>query len=157
MAVGVVIVAAALRFDYPSSGISWWDAAAVLLVLPLISVGAAWAVNAAYRRWPAAARRARAPWSAPQTGVAVIVIGAVVALGTALTYLTPVDRITIFLFFGASMVLAAIRGYDGCEILALPNLVLRRTDAVWCPLYTPIDSAERRPNEPSSPLGLGRR
>jgi hypothetical protein len=43
------------------------------------------------------------------------------------------------------MVLAAIRGYEGCEILALPNLVLRRTDAVWCPLYTPIDNAEQRP------------
>ena len=157
IAVGVMIVVAALRFDYPSRGISWWDAAAVLVALPLIAVGAAWAVNAVYRRWPATARRARAPWSAHQVGVAVIVIGAVVALGTALTYLTPVDRIAIFLFFGASMVLAAVRGYDGCEILALPNLVLRRTEAVWCPLYTPIDSAERRPNEPSSPLGLGRR
>lgn len=147
IAFGLLLIAAALVFDHPSRGIGWWDAAAVLVVLPVIAVGAAWLVNAAYRRRPAMARRARTPWSAAQAGAAAIVISAVAVLGTALTFLTPVDRIAIFLFFGASMVLAAARGYDGCEILAVPNTILRRSDALWCPIYSPIDSAERQPEE----------
>jgi hypothetical protein len=145
--VGLLLIAAALIFDQPSRGIGWWDVAGALIVLPLLALGAAWLVNAAYRRRPAMARRARIPWSAAQSGAAAIVISAVVASATALTFVTPVDRIAIFLFFGASMVLAAVRGYDGCEILALPNTILRRSDAVWCPIYSPIDSAERRPDK----------
>jgi hypothetical protein len=144
---GLLIIAAALIFDYPSRGIGWWDVAGALIMLPLIAVGAAWLVNAAYRRKPAMARRARTPWSAAQAGAAAIVISAVVAVGTALTFVTPIDRIAIFLFFGASMLLAAVQGYDGCEILALPNTILRRSDAVWCPIYSPIDSAEQRPGD----------
>ncbi len=155
IAVGVLIVAVAIGLDYPSRGIGWWDAAAVLVLLPLISVGAAWVVDRAYGRRPGMARRARAPWSAAQAGAAVIVIGVVLGVGTALTFLTPMDRIAIFLFFGLSMVLAAVRGYAGCEILALPNLVLRRTDAIWCPLYTPIDRTEPHPNEPSTAARAG--
>jgi hypothetical protein len=46
------------------------------------------------------------------------------------------------LFFGASMLLASALGYDGCEMLALPNMVLGRRDAIWCPLYTPLDRAD---------------
>lgn len=66
----------------------------------------------------------------------------IAGLGTALTYVTPVNRVAIFVFIGASMLLAAARGYDGCELLAVPNLVLRRRNAIWCPIYTPIDAAE---------------
>ena len=151
--VGVLIATAALVFDYPSHGIGWWDAAGVLVVLPVIGIGAAQAVDLGYRRWPALVRRARTPWSGAQTVAAGIVIAVVLVLGTALTFLTPIDRIAIFLFFGLSMVLAAVRGYDGCEILALPNAVLRRRDAIWCPLYTPIDNTERRPDAQPVPLG----
>jgi hypothetical protein len=143
--VGLLIVVVAMLLDAPSRGITWWDVAAVLVVLPLIAAGAAAVVNALYqRRGPAAAARARSPWSAAQAGASAIIVGAVIALGTTLTFVTPVDRVAIFVFFGLSMVVAGVRGYDGCEVLALPNMVLRRKDAIWCPLYTPIDSAEHR-------------
>ena len=65
-------------------------------------------------------------------------------MGAALTFVSPVNGVALYVFFGLSMLLAALRGYDGCEILALPNLILRRQDAIWCPLYTPIDADERR-------------
>ncbi len=54
------------------------------------------------------------------------------------------------------MVLAALRGYDGCEILALPNIMLRRADAIWCPLYSPIDSAEQLSDSTATRVAHGR-
>lgn len=48
------------------------------------------------------------------------------------------------LFYGVSMLLAALRGYAGCEVLALSNWLLHRDDQVGCVLFTPIDALERR-------------
>ncbi len=47
-------------------------------------------------------------------------------------------------FYGASMLLAALRGYGGCEVLAVPNWLLRRDDQVGCAVFWPIDRLERR-------------
>lgn len=49
-----------------------------------------------------------------------------------------------FVFYGASMLLAALRGYGGCEVLAISNWVLRRDDQVGCFVLSPVDSVERR-------------
>jgi len=48
-------------------------------------------------------------------------------------------------FYGASMLLAAVRGKAGCEVTAISNWILSRDDQVGCPVFTPIDSLERRP------------
>ncbi|MGH8776514.1 MAG: hypothetical protein ACRDWI_15590 [Jiangellaceae bacterium] len=140
VAVGLLLIGGALMLDYPSDGITRWDITAALVVLPLIALATASVLDVAYRRHPALARRARTPWSASQSVAALVVICAVIGLGTVLTFLSPVDRIALFLFFGLSMLLAAARGYDGCEILAIPNAVLRRADSIWCPVYSPIDA-----------------
>jgi hypothetical protein len=73
-----------------------------------------------------------------------------VALFLAL-YLTPVYAPVLsvtsdaaLLFYGASMLLAALRGYAGCEVLAVSNWLLGRDDQVGCLLFWPIDHAERR-------------
>jgi hypothetical protein len=47
-------------------------------------------------------------------------------------------------FYGASMLLAAVRGYGGCEVLAVSNWVLRRDDQVGCLVFAPVDYLERR-------------
>jgi hypothetical protein len=47
------------------------------------------------------------------------------------------------LFYGASMLLAAARGYAGCEVLAVSNWILRRDDQVGCIIFWPIDHLER--------------
>jgi len=49
-------------------------------------------------------------------------------------------------FYGASMMLAAVRGKAGCEVTAISNWVLGRDDQVGCPVFTPIDSIEHRPS-----------
>jgi len=49
-----------------------------------------------------------------------------------------------FVFYGASMLVAAVRGYAGCEVLAASNWILVRDDQVGCLFLGPIDAAERR-------------
>jgi hypothetical protein len=49
-----------------------------------------------------------------------------------------------FIFYGASMLVAAVRGYSGCEVLAISNWILTRDDQVGCLVLSPIDSAELR-------------
>ena len=57
------------------------------------------------------------------------------------------------IFYGASMLLAAVRGYGGCEVLAISNWVLRRDDQVGCFVLGPVDNMERRlrPRSGSTP------
>jgi hypothetical protein len=63
------------------------------------------------------------------------------AVGVAAFLLVPVAAL---LFYGSSMLVAAARGYGGCEIFAISNWVRRRDDQVACPVFDPIDRAERR-------------
>ena len=46
-------------------------------------------------------------------------------------------------FYGASMLLAALRGYCGCEVLAVGNWLLRRDDQIGCAVFWPIDQLEQ--------------
>ena len=59
-------------------------------------------------------------------------------------YLTPATSDAALLFYGASMLLTAARGYAGCEVLAVSNWVLHRHDQIGCVLFAPVDGLERR-------------
>lgn len=48
------------------------------------------------------------------------------------------------LFYGASMLVAAVRGYAGCEVLAISNWLLRRNDQIGCLVFGPVDAIEDR-------------
>jgi CDP-diglyceride synthetase len=58
-------------------------------------------------------------------------------------------RNATLIFLGASMLLAALRGYGGCESLAVSNWLLRRDDQVGCLLMSPIDVIEAKRGEHS--------
>lgn len=45
-------------------------------------------------------------------------------------------------FYGASLLLAALRGYAGCEVLATSNWFLRRDDQIGCLVLSPVDGWE---------------
>jgi hypothetical protein len=47
------------------------------------------------------------------------------------------------IFYGASMLVAAVRGYAGCEVMAISNWLLGRDDQVGCVFFSPIDFVER--------------
>ena len=137
--VGIALIVIAFALD-----MGWADVIGAVVVLPVVALAAVILLN---RVFPVSALqpRGRATWSATQSVAAVVVLLAVIAIGIGLTVITPMDGAgSILAFFGASMVAAAIAGYDGCEVLALPNLLLGRHDTIWCPLYTPLDRAEDR-------------
>jgi hypothetical protein len=48
------------------------------------------------------------------------------------------------LFYGVAMLVAAARGYAGCELFAVSNWLWHRDDQIACPLFEPIDAAEAR-------------
>lgn len=47
-------------------------------------------------------------------------------------------------FYGASLLLAALRGYAGCEVLAGSNWLLRRDDQIGCLVLSPLDRWEHK-------------
>ncbi len=49
---------------------------------------------------------------------------------------------SVLIFYGLSMLLAALRGDAGCESLAISNWLLHRDDQIGCLLFSPIDAAE---------------
>jgi hypothetical protein len=52
--------------------------------------------------------------------------------------------VAALVFYGASMLLAALRGYSGCEVTAISNWILDRDDQVGCLVLSPVDDLERR-------------
>lgn len=48
----------------------------------------------------------------------------------------------IIAFFGVSLVLQALRGDRGCEVMTLPNLIFRRPANFPCLLFSPLDRFE---------------
>src|ERR687895_1706019 len=123
------------------SGIGWWDVAAALVALPLITLAASALVTAGYERYgPESLARRHSICSGPGCVLVATVVGVAIALAVA----TPVTGVAIWSFLGVSMLVAALRGYAGCEVLAIPNAITGRRDRIGCVLYTPIDAAEAR-------------
>jgi len=50
----------------------------------------------------------------------------------------------VVIFYGVSMLIAAIRGYAGCESLAISNWLLKRDDQLGCLFFSPIDFVDRK-------------
>lgn len=143
LVVGVVLLAD-VAFGHWASGFRPTAWALGLVGFPAILLAAQWR-----RVWSG-----RAPMRA--TGPSGHVINCAVFLALYLTpHYAPALSVTsdaALVFYGASMLLAAARGYAGCEVLAVPNWVLRRDDQVGCMLFAPLDHVERhhasRANEP---------
>lgn len=63
---------------------------------------------------------------------------------------------TALVLGGATFVVAGVRANPGCEITALPNLLLpaNRQLFCWCPIFSPLDRLERLLRErPSTSSG----
>jgi hypothetical protein len=133
--VGVVLLGSVVSGE-ASRG---WHPAAWVLALLVFPAAALAAAGLRARRHPGGLRA---------TGPAGHAVNAAVF---AALYATPWYAPTLgftsdaaLLFYGASMLLAAARGYAGCEVLAVPNWLLRRDDQVGCVVFAPVDALERR-------------
>lgn len=64
-----------------------------------------------------------------------------IAIWSAAFLLLPVPTL---LFGGAAQLLAAARGYAGCELFAVSNWLRRRDNQIGCPVHSLVDAAEAR-------------
>jgi hypothetical protein len=71
------------------------------------------------------------------------------AVGVAAFILLPVAAL---LFYGAAMLVAAARGYAGCELFAMSNWLRGRDDEIACCVMAPIDRAERKAHAHSASM-----
>jgi hypothetical protein len=122
IAAGFAAIAVAL-----AGGVDWWAAPLGLIVIPLmVTLGHA----ALVRRDPDALG------ALARTGACTT------ALIVAPFLIVPYTSEATWIWLGASALLAAARGYGGCEVLAISNWLLRRDDQVGCMIFSPIDAAE---------------
>lgn len=109
----------------PGTGLLWWN---VLLGLVLTPAAAT------------VAMRLRGRDAVPLTAGHAAQCAVVVAF-LALTQVLPV---AMLLALGANFLVQVVRGDGGCELLAIPNWLLRRHDRLFCLVFTPIDAVEAR-------------
>lgn len=114
----------------------WYEPVLGLLVFPAIVLLGQWL------RLPYTSTPLRA------TGPVGYLVNAAIFLALYLTpwYFPPLAFTSdaVVYFYGASMLLAAVRGYAGCEVLAVSNWLLGRDDQVGCVVFLPVDAVETR-------------
>jgi hypothetical protein len=112
----------------------------------IIGLGAFPAVTIAWQRWRAGRNPARLVWLTGSLGH-VATLAVFMALYFTWWYAPVISVLSdaAMIFYGTTMLVAAGRGYAGCEVLAISNWVLRRDDQVGCLLFEPVDRAKRRP------------
>jgi len=93
-------------------------------------------------------RARRHPYPLRAVGPLGHAVNVVVLLGLYFTwwYAPPVAVLSdaALVFYGSSMLLAAVQGYGGCEVFAVSNWLLCRDDQVGCAPFWPIDAWETR-------------
>ena len=74
-------------------------------------------------------------------------LGAILALTpAAIVYALggPVGRVAAIAYVGISLLLQAIRGDGGCEVMSIPAIFFRRRTHLVCIAFSPIDWVEER-------------
>ena len=93
-------------------------------------------------------RARRTPTRLEATGPWAVALNGLIFLALYLTpFYAPTFAVTsdaALIFYGSSMLLAAPRGYAGCEVTADSTQALHRDDQVGCMLFGPVDHMERR-------------
>ena len=141
--VGLVLLGSVLWGELRTGGLAWSSLLLGLVGFPAVVVAWQWL------------RSRRDPMPLRATGPLGLALN--IAVFAAL-YLTPlyapalsVTSDATLVYYGTSMLLAALRGYAGCEVLAVSNWLLRRDDQVGCMVFGPVDHLERRAYVDRSP------
>ena len=122
-------------------GLAWHEALLGLLAFPAVTI-------LGILLW-----KALAGTSAPIRATGHIGLCATTGvLGTLLA--VPFTQEAAALFLGSALLLAAIRGYAGCEVTAISNWILRRDHQVGCLVFSPLDAAEAHFSSKSSEARL---
>jgi hypothetical protein len=88
-------------------------------------------------------RARRNPAKLEANGLIATIINVVIFFAFYFTYIyaPSIDFMSdaVLVFYGLSMLLAALRGYAGCEALAISNWLLKRDDQLGCLVFGPVD------------------
>jgi hypothetical protein len=135
LAVGLAMVGD-VAVGHVSGSFRPWPWVLGLAVLPALVLG--------WHRWVTARTRSR--FTATGPAAHAVNVGLFLALYLTSWYAPALDFTSdaVLVFYGASMVVAAVRGTAGCEVLAVSNWALRRDDAVGCALFAPVDRLDGR-------------
>ena len=133
LVVGTTLIVLALFWRDPQ----WHDAALGVLAFPGVIAAALW-LRARVRPAPLRA-----------IGPLAHLLNLVVA---AVLFALPATAGPTFVFYGASMLVAALRRTGGCEVTAISNLLLHRDDQIGCALFGPIDLLERERTGVADPV-----
>jgi hypothetical protein len=72
--------------------------------------------------------------------------GAVLAIAPVILLFAlggPIGRAASVAFVGISLLLQALRGDGGCEVMAIPAVLFRKRTHLACILFSPIDLIEK--------------
>lgn len=126
-------------------GSSWCDWAAGLVGFPALAGATGGVVTTIETRVGMLGRAGSRGMGWP---AALVLLAVVLGGATAVTFVTPIDGTAVWIFLGVSMLLAAFKGYGGCEVLAFANAATGRRDRVGCVVFAPVDWAEARRDWP---------
>lgn len=136
LALGVLGGRVAVTNGHVQSGFEPLSVALGLLAFPGVLLGWQWI------------RAGNTPTRLMATGPGATALNMLVFLALVLTpwYARPLSFTSgaALVFYGGSMLLAAVRGYGGCEVLAVSNWLLRRHDEIGCLVFSPLDRLEGR-------------
>jgi len=129
-------LAGSVVWGHARSGVDVWAWVIGLAAFPAPTI--------AWQRWRSGRNPTRLVWLAGPVGHAVTFV-VFMALYLTWWYASAISVLSdaAMIFYGTTMLVAAGRGYAGCEILAISNWVLHRDDQVGCLLFEPIDRVER--------------
>lgn len=125
IALGVIVPHKHPLFDLPGSSSIVLGTLLGLVAVPAVLTGLIWA------RGRTATRLHLGPGAA-----CVVTLLSVAGL--------QIYPIVAWVVIGAPLLLSASIGRSGCELLTIPNLLLRRSDYLFCLPFTPVDTWERR-------------
>jgi hypothetical protein len=141
---------ALIIFPIVSHGLAVWDVIGALVLLPAISVAFHRLLTAALARLALSTARLGSS-SARTWTVNLSALVVILAIATVLTYVTPIDAGAIWLFFGVSLLVGAVRRDAGCEALAIPNALQGQRERTGCIAFAAVDSLEARHSERTRP------
>jgi len=80
---------------------------------------------------------------------AVVALGLLVALYVAGASGLPIlgrgkGQLAAATFLGVSLVVAGVRAFPGCEVMAIPGLVFGKQTELACLIFSPLDRLERK-------------
>ena len=133
VAVGVGLVGSVIE-GHISGTFHPWPWLLGLVGLPLVVL--------VWHRWWDQRHPSRLDATGPVAHLANIAVFLALYLTTWYAPALSVTSDAALLFYGVSMLLAAARGYAGCEVLALSNWLLRRDDQIGCMVFGPVDAVE---------------